>query len=111
MALQCGDRASHLIPYRRVSELIQGRPSGLVRMRAARKFRHARSCTPHAAKVYRSVALPAPPLESVPPIVITRGGVTPMVRPFIMGPSSYTGAIHRPVCPITARVRGYEMCY
>jgi hypothetical protein len=35
-------------------------------------------CTPHAAKVRRSAAMPAPPLESVPAIVITRGGVTPM---------------------------------
>jgi hypothetical protein len=37
-------------------------------------------CTPQAAKVRRSAATPAPPPESVPAIVITRGGVVPTVR-------------------------------
>ena len=37
-------------------------------------------CTPHAASARRSAATPAPPPESVPAIVITRGGVTPTVR-------------------------------
>ena len=37
-------------------------------------------CTPHAARVRRSAATPAPPPESVPAIVMTRGGVTPTVR-------------------------------
>ena len=32
-------------------------------------------CTPHAARVRRSAATPAPPPESVPAIVMTRGGV------------------------------------
>jgi hypothetical protein len=40
-------------------------------------------CTPHAAKVRRSAAMPAPPLESVPAIVIARGGVTLMARSFL----------------------------
>ena len=37
-------------------------------------------CTPHAARVRRSAATPAPPPESVPAIVMTRGGVVPTVR-------------------------------
>ena len=36
-------------------------------------------CTPHAANVRRSAATPAPPPESVPAIVSTRGGVRPTV--------------------------------
>ena len=34
-------------------------------------------CTPQAANVRRSAATPAPPPESVPAIVIARGGVWP----------------------------------
>src|SRR5690349_3234580 len=37
-------------------------------------------CTPQAAIARRSAATPAPPPESVPAIVITRGGVRPTVR-------------------------------
>ena len=37
-------------------------------------------CTPHAASARRSDATPAPPPESVPAIVITRGGVAPTAR-------------------------------
>ena len=37
-------------------------------------------CTPHAVSARRSAATPAPPPESVPAIVMTRGGVTPTVR-------------------------------
>ena len=37
-------------------------------------------CTPHAANARRSAATPAPPPESVPAIVMTRGGVVPTVR-------------------------------
>ncbi len=37
-------------------------------------------CTPQAANVRRSAATPAPPPESVPAIVSTRGGVRPDCR-------------------------------
>ena len=44
-------------------------------------------CTPQAAKVRRSAATPAPPPESVPAMVITRGGVCPTVCSGIDPPS------------------------
>ena len=48
-------------------------------------------CTPHAAKVRRSAATPAPPPESVPAIVSARGGVVPTVRSAMRSSSRLSG--------------------